>query len=167
CDAPAGHAAAPTRTPAARAHAAALSRALEPPPAPDALGGATGAPTMNAGQQPVVSVVVPARNEERFLGRCLASITAQRWPDDDRLQIVVVENGSRDRTREVAEAWATRDPRVAGVVSNAANRAEAMNDGIRAARGGIVARIDAHSYVDRGYLAEVVASFARHPEAGV
>src|SRR4029450_145142 len=151
CDAPAGHAAAPTRTPAARAHAAALSRALEPPPAPDALGGATGAPTMNAGQQPVVSVVVPARNEERFLGRCLASITAQRWPDDDRLQIVVVENvsrdrtregappsahharlqfgvvenGSRDRTREVAEAWATRDPRVAVVVSNAANHAVA------------------------------------------
>jgi glycosyltransferase involved in cell wall biosynthesis len=121
---------------------------------------------MNAADQPLVSVVIPARNEERFLDRCLDSITAQRWPGD-RLQVVVVENGSHDRTRAIAEAWAARDPRVGVVVSDAANHAEAMNAGIRAARGEIVARIDAHSYVDRGYIAEVVASFGRHPQAGV
>ena len=119
---------------------------------------------MNAGQQPFVSVVVPARDEERSLDPCLASITAQHWPAD-RLQVVVVENGSRDRTRAVAEAWAAGDPRVGVVVSQAANHAEAMNAGIRAARGEIVARVDAHSYVDRGYVAEVVAAFDRHPEA--
>lgn len=119
---------------------------------------------MNAGQQPFVSVVVPARDEERSLGPCLASITAQHWPAD-RLQVVVVENGSRDRTRAVAEAWAAGDSRVGVVVSQAATHAEAMNAGIRAARGEIVARVDAHSYVDRGYVAEVVAAFDRHPAA--
>jgi succinoglycan biosynthesis protein ExoA len=119
---------------------------------------------MNADRQPFVSVVVPARDEEHTLGLCLDSITTQQWPTD-RLQVVVVENGSRDRTRAVAEAWAARDPRVGVVVSEAANHAEAMNMGIQAARGEIVARVDAHSHVDRRYVPEVVAAFDRHPEA--
>ena len=119
---------------------------------------------MNAEQQPPVSVVVPARDEEQTLDLCLASIMAQHWPGD-RLQVVVVENGSRDRTRAVAEAWAARDARVAVIVSRAANHAEAMNTGIRAARGEIVVRVDAHSYVDRDYVAEVVAALDRHPQA--
>jgi succinoglycan biosynthesis protein ExoA len=108
--------------------------------------------------------VVPARDEERSLDLCLASITAQDWPRD-RLQVVVVENGSRDRTRAIAEAWAARDPRIGVVVSQAVNHAEAMNAGIRAARGEIVARVDAHSSIDRGYVAEVVAALDRHPGA--
>ena len=119
---------------------------------------------MNGDRQPLVSVVVPARDEEHTLDLCLASIMAQHWPGD-RLQVVVVENGSRDRTRAVAEARAARDPRVAVIVSEAANQAEAMNAGIRGARGEIVARVDAHSYVDRDYLAEVVAALGRHPRA--
>jgi len=119
---------------------------------------------MNAEQQPLVSVVVPARNEEHTLDVCLDSIMAQHWPSN-RLEVVVVENGSRDRTRAVAEARAARDPRLAVIASRAANHAEAMNDGIRFARGTIVARVDAHSYVDRGYVAEVVAALDRHPEA--
>src|SRR5262245_35300764 len=119
---------------------------------------------MTADRQPFVSVVVPARDEERALGFCLDSILEQHWPDD-RLEVIVVENGSRDRTRDVAEAWAARDPRVRVVVSQAANHSEAMNAGIRAARGEIVARVDAHSYIDRRYVAEVVAAFDRHPEA--
>ena len=121
---------------------------------------------MNADQQAFVSVVVPARDEERSLGLCLDSILTQHWPGD-RLQVLVVENGSRDRTRDVAEAWAARDPRVSVVVSRAANHAEAMNVGIQAARGEIVARVDAHSHIDRRYVAEVVAAFDRHPGAAV
>ena len=121
---------------------------------------------MNADQQAFVSVVVPARDEERSLGLCLDSILTQHWPGD-RLQVLVVENGSRDRTRDVAETWAARDPRVSVVVSRAANHAEAMNVGIQAARGEIVARVDAHSHIDRRYVAEVVAAFDRHPGAAV
>jgi glycosyltransferase involved in cell wall biosynthesis len=112
----------------------------------------------------LVSVVVPARDEERFLDRCLASIAGQRWPAEC-LEVVVVENGSRDRTRTVAEAWAARDPRIRTVVCDATNQADAMNAGVRAARGEIVARVDAHSHIDGDYVAEVVAAFGRHPEA--
>src|SRR5262249_21866636 len=150
---PAGDAAAAARPPSRFAHAGALSRARHPPAAADALGGAAGAPAMNAERQPLVSVVVPARDEEHTPDVCLDSVVAQHWPGA-RLEVVVVENGSRDRTRAVAEARAARDARVAVIASQAANHAEAMNEGIRAARGTIVARVDAHSYVDRDYVAE-------------
>src|SRR5262249_57727078 len=90
---------------------------------------------------PLVSVVVPARDEERFLERCLASIERQKF-QPERLEVVVVENGSRDRTRAVAEACAARDPRVRVGGSNATNQAGALNAGIRAARGTPVAPLD-------------------------
>src|SRR5262249_61578777 len=105
---------------AGSAPAGPLSGARRPPAAADALGGAAGAPAMNAERQPLVSVVVPARDEEHTLDVCLDSIMAQHWPGD-RLEVVVVENGSRDRTRAVAEARAARDAPVARVASPAAN----------------------------------------------
>ncbi len=109
---------------------------------------------------PAVSVVVPARDEERTLGACLASILAQDAPG--RLEVIVVENGSRDGTRAVADAFARDDRRVRVIGSEARNQAEAMNDGIMAARGDVVARVDAHSRIAPDYLRRVVSALQRH-----
>jgi glycosyltransferase involved in cell wall biosynthesis len=130
---------------------------LPPPPTP--------APqTRPLPARPFVSVVVPARNEEATLGPCVASILGQeRTPAG--FEVLVVENGSRDRTRAVAEALARDDPRVRVLASDARNQSEAMNDGILAARGAIVARVDAHSRIAPDYLAQVVAALRRHPGA--
>jgi glycosyltransferase involved in cell wall biosynthesis len=111
-----------------------------------------------------VSVVVPARNEEGFIGRCLASVLAQDYPAE-RMEVIVVENGSVDRTAEVAAAHAARDPRVRIIRSDATNQAAAMNDGIVAAHGDVVARVDAHSWIPREYVSTAVAALRRHPHA--
>ncbi|MGO8986242.1 MAG: glycosyltransferase [Terriglobales bacterium] len=52
---------------------------------------------------PEISIIVPARNEEVSLGDCLQSLTAQR---DLAFEIIVVDDGSTDRTREIAESFA-------------------------------------------------------------
>jgi glycosyltransferase involved in cell wall biosynthesis len=65
-----------------------------------------------------VSVVVPARDEERTLGACLASIRAQA-PIAGGFEVIVVENGSRDATRAVAESVADEDHRIRVVASSA------------------------------------------------
>jgi GT2 family glycosyltransferase len=125
------------------------------------------APAAAAVAQPtpiVVSIVVPARNEEDFLGRCLDTILAQDYPRE-RMEVLVVENGSTDRTPEVAHGYAARDARVRVVSSQATNQAAAMNDGILAAKGDVVARVDAHSWVPPDYLRGVVAALGRHPDA--
>jgi succinoglycan biosynthesis protein ExoA len=135
-----------------------LDAPLSPPPAPASV-------SVPASPQPaLVSVVVPARNEEGFLGRCLDTILAQGFPGE-RMEVVVVENGSTDRTAEVALGYAARDPRVRVVTSAATNQAAAMNDGVLAAKGDVVARVDAHSWVPPDYVAAAVAALERHPDA--
>ena len=114
--------------------------------------------------RPLVSVVVPARDEERTLGACLASIRAQA-PIAGGFEVVVVENGSCDRTRAIADAVAAEDPRVRVVVSDARNHSEAMNEGVLAARGEVIARVDAHSRIAPDYLRRVTAALRRHPQA--
>jgi GT2 family glycosyltransferase len=114
--------------------------------------------------RPFVSVVVPARDEEATLPACLASIRAQERIAGG-FEVIVVENGSRDATCEVAQAIAREDPRIRVLASDARNHAEAMNDGIMAARGDVIARVDAHSRIAPDYLRRVVAALARHPEA--
>src|SRR5262249_59852706 len=116
----------PARPPPPSPPPGAFPRARPPPAAADALGWAAGTPAMNAERQPLVSVVVPARDEEHTLDRCLSSIVAQHWPAD-RLQVVVVENGSRDRTRAVAAAWAARGPPGPVLLSPAAHPGGAVN----------------------------------------
>lgn len=122
--------------------------------------------TVDARAAPRVTVIVPARDEERTLPACLGSILAQDHPAP-RLEVIVVENGSRDGTLVVADVFARRDPRVRVVRSRARNQAEAMNDGLAVARGQVVARVDAHSEIDAGYVARVVAALERHGAAGV
>jgi succinoglycan biosynthesis protein ExoA len=114
--------------------------------------------------QPLVSVVVPVRNEAGFLGRCLDSILAQTYPAG-RIEVVVVENGSTDGTRALAAARAEGCDRVRLVISDARNQAAAMNHGIGTSRGDVIARVDGHSYLDPGYVQTAVAALQRHPEA--
>lgn len=69
-------------------------------------------PTMKPGtgsNLPKVSVIVPARDEERNIGRCLHTLLAQDYPD---LEIIVVDDRSKDRTAEMVEELAARDPRL-------------------------------------------------------
>ena len=58
---------------------------------------------------PLVSVLVPARDEERDVGDCLRSLLAQDYPG---LRVVLADDGSTDRTREIAEGIAAGDPRL-------------------------------------------------------
>ena len=53
------------------------------------------------------SVIVPARNEERMIGGCLERLAAMNYPRD-KFEVILVDNGSTDRTLEVFQSWADR-----------------------------------------------------------
>lgn len=98
-----------------------------------------------------VSVVIPARNDAEMLRRCLASLAAQtRLPDE----VVVVDNGSTDDTRAVAEAAGARI-----VVEPVAGIPRASAAGFDAARGDLIARIDADTVCPPGWLAHAERAF--------
>lgn len=114
---------------------------------------------------PLVSVIIPAYNCAGYLLRALDSVVAQTYPAD-RFEVFVVDDGSSDDTREVAAAYAQRDRRVRLLTQANAGPAAARNRGIVAARGKLVAFLDADDTWAPTKLAEQAALFARdRPDA--
>jgi glycosyltransferase involved in cell wall biosynthesis len=102
----------------------------------------------------LVTVVVPARNEEISLAACLRSISAQTWPN---LQIVVVDGASSDRTVDVVREIQSADGRVELVHNPNSIIPVSMNLALAAARGRWLVRVDAHSTIPPDYVATAVA----------
>jgi glycosyltransferase involved in cell wall biosynthesis len=115
---------------------------------------------------PLVSVVIPERNEARHIEACLAAVFGQDYPGD-RLEVIVVDGVSTDGTREILDRAAARDPRVRLLDNPARIVPTAMNRGIAAARGAIVVRVDGHCIIQRDYVSRVVETLRRTGADGV
>jgi|SRR5581483_5703357 len=89
---------------------------------------------------PLVSAIVPAYNAERYIGRTLQSLVAQNYP---HLEIIVVNDGSTDRTCAIVEAMAEKYPQIRMVQQPNQGVAIARNRGIAEAGGEFIAPIDA------------------------
>jgi succinoglycan biosynthesis protein ExoA len=113
-----------------------------------------------------VSVVIPCYNEERFIGEALEKLADQF--ESERYEIIVVDGMSDDRTRTVVDEFSKRHPglTVRLMVNPARNIPTALNVGIAAARGTIIARMDAHAVPCEGYIRRCV-EVLRECNAGV
>lgn len=103
-----------------------------------------------------VSVIIPCYNEERFIGKALSNLADQYATDI--YEIVVVDGMSSDRTREVVAEFQQSHPQLAvKLIANPERKIpQALNLGIAAARGEIIARIDAHAAPSAGYIRRCV-----------
>lgn len=124
------------------------------------------APTTESTQQlPSVTVVIPARNEQRFLPVALRSIPEQQYPLH-LLEVIVVDNASTDRTAKVAANFAREHAnlRLNVVPEPVPGAARAKNAGARAASGEILVFLDADSRFAPGALHALAAAYkAGHP----
>ena len=100
-------------------------------------------------------MVVPCRNEEKHISRCLESILANDYPKD-RMEILVLDGMSEDRTREIVTSYAQRFPWIRLVDNPQKHIPVAMNIGIRAARGERILKMDAHSTYQTEYISRCV-----------
>lgn len=103
-----------------------------------------------------VSVIVPCYNEERFIGKALEQLGHQF--ERDRYEIIVVDGLSDDNSRAVIEDFRKQHPdlTVLLVENPARNIPTALNLGIAAAKGNIIARMDAHAVPSDGYIRRCV-----------
>lgn len=106
---------------------------------------------------PLVSVVIPMRNEAAHIHRCLDSVLAQEYPAE-RLEVIVVDGDSDDDSLAVLSGYGAR----LRVLRNPSRIVPtAMNIGIRAARGDIIARVDAHTVLESDYIRVGVETLQR------
>ena len=102
-----------------------------------------------------VSIIIPVRNEEKFIARCLQSVVDQDYPQD-RMEVLVVDGGSQDRTREIGSEFSSRYPLIELLDNPKLSAPAGLNLGIREARGDIVIRVDGHCLLEADYVSQCV-----------
>jgi glycosyltransferase involved in cell wall biosynthesis len=91
-------------------------------------------------KDPLVSVIIPVHNGERFIRRTLVSALAQTY---DPIEVVVVDDGSTDQTATIVETAAVHDNRIRLFRTQKSGVSAARNLGISQARGKLIAPLDA------------------------
>jgi glycosyltransferase involved in cell wall biosynthesis len=102
----------------------------------------------NGMEQPLVSVIIPTYNSERFLVKCFESLKRQTWK---KVEVIVADDGSTDTTLEIAEKYecnVIRNPK--------RGRAEAKNEGMRRSLGEYLLFVDSDMELIRNVIGECV-----------
>jgi glycosyltransferase involved in cell wall biosynthesis len=109
---------------------------------------------------PLVSVVIPMRNEAQSIGACLEGVLAQDYPRE-RLEVLVADGRSDDDSAAVVQRVAASDPRVRLLDNPGRVVPTGLNLAIRAARGDIIARVDGHTRIAADYIRAGVEALRR------
>jgi glycosyltransferase involved in cell wall biosynthesis len=107
-----------------------------------------------------LSIIIPAYNEEDYISQCLTSVIREKNESGGDVEIIVVNNGSRDKTKEIASSFAgvkVVDEPAKGLIS-------ARQAGFRAATGDLIAYLDADSMLTPGWIDQAFKAFNNDPE---
>ncbi|MCC7487038.1 MAG: glycosyltransferase family 2 protein [Burkholderiales bacterium] len=123
-------------------------------------------PSATAADAPLLTVIIPAYNEGRMVEKSIDSVARADYPAG-RLQIIAVDDGSRDDTWAWIERAAGRHPGLVTTVRFPRNRGKraALAEGFRRARGEVMVTIDSDSVIERGTLLAIAGPF-RDPRVG-
>ncbi len=106
--------------------------------------------------EPFISILVPVRNEERYIERCLYSIARQDYPRS-RFEVLVIDGQSTDRTKLIVSRFAAESTVDLRLLQNARYRTAAgMNIGLAEARGDVIVRVDGHASIEPDFLSRSV-----------
>jgi len=114
--------------------------------------------------EPLVSVIIPAYNSERYIGDALESVLKQTYSN---WEVIVVDDGSKDGTADVVKKYAARESRIQYVFQENQRMAAARNKGIAMAKGKYIAFLDNDDLFRSEKLSTQVAYMGSHPECGV
>ncbi|MEM3439056.1 MAG: glycosyltransferase [Thermoplasmata archaeon] len=97
-----------------------------------------------------VSIIIPAKNEENVIGRCLDSIIQQSYKN---FEVIVVEDGSSDNTFKICKEYENKDDRIKCYHRDVSNgKPSALNYGFSISKGNIIATFDADSVLDKNTI---------------
>lgn len=100
----------------------------------------------------IISIIIPCRNEERYIVACLESVQAFSIPTGIQIEILVLDGCSEDQTLQLVTCLAARDTRIRIIKNPKRIQSTAVNIGLRNARGEWIMRLDAHAEYPPNYL---------------
>lgn len=108
----------------------------------------------------MLSVICPIYNEEKYIGACIESILAQDYPKDD-LEVIFADGMSTDRTREIVAGYTALYPWIRLIDNPDRIVPPALNAAIKASKGDIIMRLDAHAEYAQNYFSAIVVAHSR------
>ena len=109
---------------------------------------------------PLVSFLLPIRNEVSFIRECLEAIRAQDYARD-LLEIIVIDGASDDGTKDILAELSLQEPRLKVIENPARIVPAAMNLGLRLAQGEVIIRVDGHAVVPPDYARRCVEGLVK------
>ena len=106
-------------------------------------------------KSPLVSIIVPCRNEADFISRCLDSLLAQNYPKN-KIEILVIDGASTDGTRKIVGSCIQKDNRIKLFDNPRRFTPISMNIGIQNAKGDLITKTDAHTIYPPDYISKCV-----------
>ncbi|MBN1245760.1 glycosyltransferase family 2 protein [Candidatus Bathyarchaeota archaeon] len=125
-------------------------------------------PVENAGHElPMVSIIIPVKNEEKVVARLLNALTSLNYPSGKK-EIIVVNDASTDRTGEICRQYSVSHPEVRVLErASSTTKAGALNFGVNYAHGEVVATFDGDSVPEPDALLKAAGYFEEPLVAGV
>ena len=105
--------------------------------------------------RPLVSIIVPVYNVERYLNRCIKSIITQEYKE---LEIILVDDGSLDGCPLLCDKWAEQDKRIRVVHQANSGLSAARNTGLEMMSGEYIAFVDSDDYLDSRYVDSMLSA---------
>lgn len=106
-----------------------------------------------------ISVIIPVYNVERYLDRCVGSIVSQTYRN---LEIILVDDGSPDKSPEMCDAWAQKDSRIKVIHKKNGGLGDARNAGLDVASGDLVGFVDSDDWCEPTMYEKMVDSYQEH-----
>ena len=120
---------------------------------------------INLRSYPKVSIIIPAHNEGRYIKNTLENILTADYPSP--MEVIVVNDGSTDNTREIIQGMSQKDPRVRILDVNHGGKSNAINQGAEKAKNEILVVLDADSIIKKDALREIVKPLGKENVAAV
>lgn len=108
-----------------------------------------------------ISIVVPVYNMEKYLCRCVDSILAQTYQN---IQVILVDDGSKDRSYEICDSYGAKDPRVTVIHKENGGLSSARNAGIDAAQGEYIGFVDSDDYIAPDMYEKLIGAISTEGE---
>jgi len=108
---------------------------------------------------PDLTVIIPAYNEEKLIGRTIRNVLDCNY-DSRKLEIICVDDGSTDRTAEIARSLAVKHKNIKLINGDHKGKSAALDLGVKSSSNEFIMSVDADTVIGREFITEIIAPFA-------
>ena len=110
-------------------------------------------------KQPLISIIIPVYNVERYLAQCLDSVINQTYPN---LEIICVNDGTTDSSGQILEQYAQKDGRIVVIVQENQGLSGARNTGLKHVHGKYIMFVDSDDWIELETCEDAVIAAEKH-----